>query len=798
MRPHLRIAVDPVAAPASVIVGATYRITVLDAGLVRLEYSQSGQFEDRASQTVVNRAFGPGDPFTVTETRDRLTLRTRRLRLVYDKQPFSTDGLSVQATAARHSPSSVWRYGVPTSNLGGTARALDDVDGACPLEPGILSRDGITVLDDSRTVLLTDDGWVDARRPGNQDLYVFAYGRDYRRALRALYRLTGPQPLLPRFALGNWWSRYYPYTAVEYLRLLDRFAAERIPLSVAVIDMEWHLVEIDPRFGTGWTGYTWNAELFPDPPGFLADLHERGLATSLNVHPAEGVHAHEQPYPAIAARLGVDPASELPIDFDSTDPRFLEAYLDELHHPLEAQGVDFWWVDLQQGDTARIAGPDPLWLLNHFHYLDAARAGRRPLILSRYAGVGSHRYPIGFSGDTLITWAALDFQPFFTATASNVGYGWWSHDVGGHHHGRKDDELAVRWLQLGVFSPITRLHSNRSVFNTKEPWRFGEHAAHVMKRFLRLRHQLLPYLYTMNRRAHADGEPLVQPMYYDHPDDEAAYAVPNQYMFGDRLMVAPITTPVDPATLLGAVKAWLPDGGWIDIFTGLTYRGGTTGYLHRDLDSIPVLARAGAIVPLTPLDRVMCGTANPDALELRVYAGADGGFTLAEDRMDEQWAETSFTYDSGAGDLRIHPVVGRLASVPATRTYDVVLCGFAAVTGVDVTIDGRPVTTTPAPGPVPGSTTVRLPEVPATAQVALHLAGDHRLAPNQDVADRLFTLIDRAQISFDLKDAIDTVIGHGDVRHVISGLTALDLDPPLRNAIVELLLANPPLDRSTG
>ena len=397
-----------------------------------------------------------------------------------------------------------------------------------------------------RTVLLDDDGWIAPRRPGTLDLYVFAFGRDYKQALKALYELTGPTPLLPRYALGNWWSRYHPYTADEYVELMDRFAAEDVPLSVAVIDMDWHWVEIDPKYGSGWTGYTWNTDLFPDPAKFLADLHERGLATSLNVHPAEGVHAHEAAYAAIAKRMGIDPATELPVNFDPTDPDFIEAYLEELHHPLEEEGVDFWWLDWQQGGVTKIPGLDPLWLLNHFHYLDSGRDGKRPLTFSRYAGIGSHRYPIGFSGDTDITWESLDFQPYFTATASNAGYGWWSHDIGGHFKGYRDDELATRWVQFGVFSPVNRLHSGLNPFNTKEPWRFPAAAETVMTDFLRLRHQLLPYLATMNLRAHAEGEPLVQPMYYDHPDEPAAYDVPNQFMFGSELLVAPITSPADP------------------------------------------------------------------------------------------------------------------------------------------------------------------------------------------------------------------------------------------------------------
>jgi hypothetical protein len=178
VRARFRPTDRPVADPANILTGDGYRITVLDDGLVRLEYSADGVFEDRASQAVVDRAFPPVD-FDVTETPDRLTIRTSRLQLGYDRRPFSTEGLTVAAVGGHRSGQGVWRYGLPTANLGGTARTLDGADGAVPLEPGILSSGGVAVHDDSRTVLLTDDGWITPRRRGTLDLYVFAYGRDY-------------------------------------------------------------------------------------------------------------------------------------------------------------------------------------------------------------------------------------------------------------------------------------------------------------------------------------------------------------------------------------------------------------------------------------------------------------------------------------------------------------------------------------------------------------------------------------------------------------------------------------------
>jgi alpha-glucosidase (family GH31 glycosyl hydrolase) len=737
MKEHFRIGTHPVADPANIVAGDHYRVTVLDPGLLRLEYSESGVFEDRASQMVVDRAFPPSD-YAVTESEDLLEIHTDRLHLIYDKGPFTTHGLSVQAKGGFHSTDSVWRFGLPSPNLGGTARTLDDVDGATELENGILAVNGVAMVDDSTTVLLREDGWIESRTPGNLDLYVFAFGRDYRAALRALYRLAGPTPLLPRYALGNWWSRYHPYTADEYLALVERFRAEGVPLSVAVIDMDWHLVDIDPRYGSGWTGYTWNTDLFPDPRAFLDALHEHGLAVSLNVHPAEGVHAHERAYPAIARRMGIDPASELSVTFDPTDPDFIEAYFEELHHPLEDEGVDFWWLDWQQGGVTKVPGLDPLWLLNHFHYLDSGRQpGHRPLTFSRYAGIGSHRYPVGFSGDTMITWESLDFQPYFTATASNAGYGWWSHDIGGHFKGYRDDELATRWVQLGVFSPVNRLHSGLNPFNTKEPWRFSAASERVMTDFLRLRHQLLPYLATMNVRAHEAGEPVVAPMYYDHPDEPAAYACPNQFMFGSELLVAPITSPADPTTGLGRVKAWLPPGTWHDVFTGQAYTGGRTIHLHRDLGSIPVLARAGGILPLVPADALGEGTDPPSVIEVRAFPGADGELTLVEDRDDDRWARTRLSYDDEAGELTVHDVEGDAATLPPDRSYRVSV-----------------------------------------------------VQPADDPQRRVFDLLDRAQMGFELKAAAyDVVREAATPGGAVLALQGLDVPPSLLGALSELLLA---------
>lgn len=829
---HLKLAVQPVARPEAVIEGEGFRITVLTPQLLRLEYHPAGRFEDRATQTVLNRDF-PVPEFRLIDHGNRLEIITKRLHLSYDKQPFSRYGLNVRVRNSSGHLMGVWHYGDTPQNLGGTARTLDNADGAIPLEPGLMSRGGYTVVDDSRSLLLEADGQVTPREGGGLDLYFFGYGHDYLECLKDFYRLSGPAPLLPRYALGNWWSRYYPYSADEYLALMDRFEQEQIPFSVAVIDMDWHLVDVDPKYGSGWTGYTWNRKLFPDPQQFLARLHERGLHVTLNVHPADGVRAFEDPYLAIAGELGLDPEKGDAVEFDITDPKFLQAYFKYLHHPLEEEGVDFWWIDWQQGGVTRVPGLDPLWMLNHYHYLDSGRRGNRPLTFSRYAGLGSHRYPVGFSGDTIVTWESLAFQPYFTASATNAGYGWWSHDIGGHMQGYLDDELVMRWVQFGVFSPVLRLHSSASPFNSKEPWRFNPVAEAAMKEALRLRHRLIPYLYTMNRYASVDGLPLVRPLYYHHPEQPEAYGVPNQYYFGTELMACPVTSPVDRRTGMAEFTAWLPEGRWYDFFSGRRYDGGRSMSLYRNLDSIPVLAKAGAIVPLADLSGYTSSTANPRELEVKVFAGADGRFHLWEDAeeaagavdvggmwqrredggvasgngesvesavdgmkhntavsqdREESWCVTEMTLSWGeTASFTIHPASGNLAALPPLRSWKLCFTGVAD-TQVKVLIGGGETAADTAYDHSTHTLTVTIPETAVSTAITVELGGA-RLAANR-IEEDVFALLNRAQIEFQLKEQIyGLVCSSATAAAALASLAALKLEQPLFGALCEILTA---------
>lgn len=784
MSSRLTVPGNPVANADSVVQGEHWRITVLTPGLVRLEWSDDGTFEDRASTFAVNRAL-PTPAVDVLRDGDRVELTTDYLHLAYDGQPFSPSGLVVQATSPMPGSHTVeWRFGEAADGMGGTARTLDDIDGAVPLGPGVVSRNGIAVLDDSESFLI-EDGTAAPRKDGTSDLYIFARGHDYRAAVADLYAVSGDVPMLPRWALGNWWSRYHPYAADEYLELLDTFAAEQVPLAVAVIDMDWHWVDIDPRFGVGWTGYSWNTDLFPDPAAFLAELHRRGLAVTLNVHPADGVRAFEDAYPQVAADMGVDPASERPIPFDPTDPRFMDSYFTRLHHPLEDEGVDFWWLDWQQGSFSRTPGVDPLWLLNIEHFNDSARRGQLPLTFSRYAGPGSHRYPIGFSGDTHITWDSLDFQPYFTASASNIGYGWWSHDIGGHWYGSRDDDLTVRWVQLGVFSPIMRLHSSLHPFIRKEPWNFPAEPRATIDTFLRLRHRLVPYLHTMNARAARDGAPLVEPMYWADPSAIESYDVPNQFRFGTELVVVPITSPQEWSLGLGSVQAWLPDGEWTDLFTGTRYRGGRLARLHRPMETLPVLLRAGGLLPLAGGEDENVGTELPSRLELVLAPGADGRFELVEDdgATDARAAVTTLTWDDAAGSLTIAPATGATDVLPTSREWTVLVLGAEAVAAQGDSGSSL------APEPTTVGTRFSLGAVATDVGTTVTL-GDVEPFGWARTVEELRQVLDRARIDHNLKrTAYDLVTAAEGPTDAAARLRGLELDHAVEAALLELALA---------
>ncbi len=707
MTTHYQFNTQPKPAPEAVVQSGQARFTVLSARLIRMEYQAQGIFEDRPSQVFLLRR-QPVPTFRVAHEAGELVIQTDALQLHYaEGQAFSEASLFIEmlGTPAR------WRYGMEQKeNLLGTTRTLDMADGAVALEPGLLSKRGWTVIDDSRSLVFDENGWLTERQPGGLDLYFMVYGKDYRQGMTEFYSVAGKPGLVPRWALGNWWSRFWGYSAEELGNLMQEFRQHGVPLGVCIIDMDWHLTTTGNGC-SGWTGYTWNRKLFPDPPGFIRSLHELGLKTGLNLHPSEGIWPHEEMYPQMASAMGIDPASQQPVRFDIEDPVFAQAYFEHLHHPYEAGGVDFWWMDWQQGNSTRLAGLNLLWWINHLHYLDAGRDPiKRPFLFSRWGGLGNHRYPIGFSGDTMVTWDSLAFQPYMTATAANVGYSWWSHDIGGHQGGMEDGELYTRWVQYGVFSPILRLHSTKNVYQDRRPWGFDANVEQAAGDALRLRHRMIPYLYSMAWKDHREGLPLVRPLYHLEPKCEEAYASPNVYTFGTELLAAPFTSPADPDTRMARQVVWLPGERekWYGFFDGRTYEGGCWYAIYGKLVDIPVFAREGAIIPLAP-EVGWGGIQNPDELEVHIFPGAANRFELYEDDGESQaYAQGEYaltvieTGEMGLDGkeshlppgrrIHLHAAQGEAGLLPAQRLWTLVCHAVQPVEQVLAWVNGEKVT----------------------------------------------------------------------------------------------------------
>jgi hypothetical protein len=770
---HFAFKASPRAKQNAIVHAPGVRITVLTSRLIRMEYDPAECFEDRPSQMAWYRDFSVPE-FTLKRSSSELELETLYLtvRYVFTPQRFSSRSLSIYLKNL----DICWHFGdEDPDNLGGTARTLDLTNGSTDLDRGLISRSGWALVDDSNTPVFDETGWIQSRKsPEKQDFYFFGYGTDYKACLRDYTRLSGSVPLLPRFALGNWWSRYWAYSQQELLNLMKQFISHKIPLSVCIIDMDWHLVDLGPKEDpfAGWTGYTWNRDLFPDPDAFIQDLHRLGLKTALNLHPADGVRRHEEAYEAMAREMDMDATTGEPISFELDTLRFAMPYFKHLHHPQEKRGVDFWWIDWQQGTETGTTGLDPLWWLNHLHFLDSGRQPeKRPFIFSRWGGLGNHRYPIGFSGDTFSTWDSLAFQPYFTATAANVGYGWWSHDIGGHNFGDDSAELYLRWVQFGVFSPVLRLHSTKNPYAERRPWAFDEETLRIVRRDMQRRHRLIPYLYTQSWYHHREGIAPIRPMYYDYPDRPEAYTCPQQYVFGDGVIAAPYTRPLDPDTKQSRQVIWFPPGEWFDLFSGDRYAGDRWNTFYGSLEDIPVFCRSGVILPLNAKNDGN-GVDNPHHIEWRIFAGHSGKFDLYEDDgLSQHWQSGQYSitsvrqkYEPPVWNVILSPPERYADILPRVRSHTIRVTGITPPSQVRLTIEGQKSIVTPSVHSQSGDWSVELSEIPITATIHLQVYGDWNSmqTPEKSRLERLSTLVNRFEMEnstkLELRDKLPSLV----------------------------------------
>ena len=339
---HFALGQESVTNAENIIIRGKVRISVLSDRVLRVEVDSKGQFTDEPTQCVWYRNFS-SPKFRTVENGKIIKIITERAMFIYDLRAKKM--LSVTLENGK----TVTDY--KKGNLKGTYRTLDMTRGAIPLEDGLISTEGVTMFDDSKSHILNKNGQIKERRATQKDEYYFAFGHSYRECINALYSLCGKVPLVPRYCLSNWWSRYKAYSQQEYIDLMTKFIDSKIPITVATVDMDWHWVDLS-RFGDdakyqfriengkfvrnlveadGWTGYSWNTELFPDYKGFLQWLQDKNFKVTLNLPPAQGMRPFEVMYNEFAERMSINPATKLHIPFDITDKKYMEAYFDIVH-----------------------------------------------------------------------------------------------------------------------------------------------------------------------------------------------------------------------------------------------------------------------------------------------------------------------------------------------------------------------------------------------------------------------------------------------------------------------------------
>lgn len=513
------------------------------------------------------------------------------------------------------------------------------------------------------------------------DYVVFAGPRP-NDAIAAYRAVTGAAPLLPLWAYGFWQCRERYKTQDELLENAREHRARRLPVDVIVQD--WQYWPADQ-----WAGMSFDSARYPDPAGMCAALHD-DLNLRLVISVWENVRKDSDLGRAYEAGGHYVPDSPW---LDLTRPATRAAHWAAMRDRLHSLGIDGWWLDATEPENDALAGklthlgPGELHRLTYPLYVSqavaegqlAAAPDRRVCILTRSAYPGQQRYnSITWSGDIGGDWDAFRRQIVSGLNYCASGLPYWTTDIGGFfrpenpHTDPAYHELLARWFQFGAFCPVFRIHG----FGTDtEVWRYGPRFEACARAMLELRYRLLPYLYSAAREVTEAGATLMRPLLMDYPADPRIHDFPFQFLFGPSLLVAPVTTPGVTTQAL-----YLPgEGLWRDFFTGQPAPSGTTHHADAPLDRIPLWVKAGGIIPFGPaLQHTAERPSEP--LEIRIYPGASGTFTLYEDSGDghahEQGAFSAidFHWDDAVRTLTLGRRRGiGYAEMPALRKFDVIV-----------------------------------------------------------------------------------------------------------------------------
>jgi alpha-D-xyloside xylohydrolase len=702
------------------------KLQVCSDSIVRVLYSPTGSFDTPAYPVVIKKDW-PRTQWTTQSANDSVTLSTARLHIVVTNK----DGNIVFNDAAGHklfqdygrTMTPVEVNGEKTfhaevfSNLWGSEEAFY---GLGQHQSGVWNYRGESVdisqdnTNISIPIILSSRGygifWNNTSRSrfNNRFLsalylsaevadvidYYFIYGPEFDSIVAGYRDLTGVPPLFGKWAYGFWQCKNRYKTQRELLDVARKYRELHIPVDNIVQDWFWWYTMGEPVF---------DKQRYPDPKGMVDELHNEHIHLMISFWPyfRPGTKTYDEMdkrgfFIAKTVVAGFHPAGQAL--YDAFNPEARKYYWNLMDQALFKIGVDAWWLDTTEPETegretnilvtnqtamgsgARVANMFPLMTTSAVY--DGQRAAsndKRVFILSRSAFAGSQRNAAAvWSGDVNSDWTFLRKQIPAGLNYSVSGLPYWTTDIGGFVSGNPDDpayrELFVRWFEFGTFNPILRVHGTRSN-DQNELWSYGADAQKILVSFDRLRYRMLPYAYSLAWKTTHENYTPMRPLVMDFRTDVRAANVGDQFMYGPAMLVNPVTEPSATTRHI-----YLPGVKWYDFWAGTSLDGGRAIDVPAPLDRIPLFVRAGSILPLGP-DEEWASEKPADPVELRVYAGADGDFTLYEDEGDSYnyekgvYATIPIHWDDATHSLTIGERQGHFPGMLESRTFHVVFVG---------------------------------------------------------------------------------------------------------------------------
>ncbi len=545
--------------------------------------------------------------------------------------------------------------------------------------------------------------------------YYFMFGGNPEGVIKQMRELTGNVPMLPLWGFGYLQSRERYKNQFETLEVLKKYRELKVPIDCIIQD--WQYWGKD----SNWNAMQFDKTTFPRPEALVDSIHKLNGKLMIVAWPGFGPLTNqykEFKEKNMLIKFDTWPPKSGTTPYDVYNPEARNIYWDYLNKGVFSKNTDGWWLDSTEPDHINVKPADfdqPTYLGSYNSVVNAfplqhikgvyenqrkTTSDKRVFILTRSAFAGQQRYGANsWSGDVVSTWETLQNQVPAALNFSMSGLPYWNADIGGFFLWRYNGgnalklksyhELYMRWLQFGTFTPMMRSHGTDAPREIYHFGKRGEQTFDVIEKYIQLRYKLLPYIYSTSWQVSANAGTFMRALIMEFPNDRNGFDITDQYMFGSALMVAPVLKSMYVTIIEGKEtenyseirnrEVYLPEGcEWYDFWTGDKLKGGQKIQKSAPIDVAPLFVKAGSILPFGPA--VQYSTEKKwDKLEIRVYPGADGKFTLYEDEFDNYNYEKSmfstidFGWNEKENTLTIGERKGKYQGMLTTRIFNIVL-----------------------------------------------------------------------------------------------------------------------------